>query len=77
MTRMTLILVLPYVDDIILIENNVSSIEAVMSQLYAEFDMNDLGILHYFLELQIDYTQHSVCSLNQIYQRYFDQNSYA
>lgn len=31
-----------------------------MSQLHAEFDMNDLGILHYFQELHIDYTQHGL-----------------
>lgn len=41
------VFLLLYVDDII---------ASIIHQLSSDFDLNDLGLLHYFLGLQIDYT---------------------
>ncbi|KAM0990119.1 hypothetical protein ACFX2C_008681 [Malus domestica] len=51
----SIIVLLLYVDDIILSGDYDTQVQAVIDQLTAEFDMNDLGILHYFISLQIDY----------------------
>ena len=51
----SIIILLLYVDDIILTGDNDSCLQVVISQLTREFDMKDLGPLHYFLGLQIDY----------------------
>lgn len=45
-----LILVL-YVDDLILTGSSSSMIQNVQRQLTEQFDMTDLGLLHYFLGL--------------------------
>lgn len=47
-----LILVL-YVDDLILTGSSSSMIQSVQQQLMEQFDMTDLGLLHYFLGLQV------------------------
>lgn len=49
------IVLLLYADDIVLIRSNDDVVQTVISQLTQEFDMNDLGILHFFLRLQIQY----------------------
>ncbi|XP_061989759.1 uncharacterized mitochondrial protein AtMg00810-like [Rosa rugosa] len=51
----TQVYLLLYVDDIILTGNSSSSIQHVKDALQSEFDMKDLGLLHYFLGLQITY----------------------
>ncbi|KAM1747643.1 hypothetical protein ACFX12_008735 [Malus domestica] len=51
----SIVVLLLYVDDIILSGDYDTQVQAVIDQLTAEFDMKDLGILHYFLGLQIDY----------------------
>ncbi|KAM1049049.1 hypothetical protein ACFX2C_028192 [Malus domestica] len=51
----SIIMLLLNVDDIILTGDNDKCIQTVVSQLTKEFDMKDLGLLHYFLGLQIDY----------------------
>jgi hypothetical protein len=43
------------VDDIILTGTNEEEIQHVKHELQREFDMKDLGLLHYFLGLQITY----------------------
>lgn len=48
-------ILLLYVDDIILTGNSLSFIFEVILALTQEFDMKDLGNLHYFLGLQITY----------------------
>ncbi|CAN6727335.1 unnamed protein product [Malus baccata var. baccata] len=50
-----MVVLLLYVDDIILTGDSDACVQSVISQLTTEFDMKDLGILHYFLGLQIDY----------------------
>lgn len=44
-----------YVDDIILTGNSEALILEVKLALQTEFDMKDLGVLHYFLSLEIKY----------------------
>lgn len=46
---------LVYVDDIVLIGNNELLIEKLISLLSKEFAIKDLGHLHYFLGLEINY----------------------
>ncbi|XP_017184174.1 uncharacterized mitochondrial protein AtMg00810-like [Malus domestica] len=48
-------ILLLYVDDIILTGTSDDVIQSMISQLTTEFDMKDLGILHFFLGLQIEY----------------------
>lgn len=43
------------IDDIIIIGNSEPLIEEVKAALQVEFDMKDLGQLHYFLGLEIQY----------------------
>lgn len=45
-----------YVDDIVLTENNVSFLNALIKQLSQAFELKELGDLHYFLGLQITRT---------------------
>lgn len=47
-------------DNIILTENNPAFTASLIQQLSFEFDLKDLGLLHYFLGLQIDYAQSSL-----------------
>jgi hypothetical protein len=42
-----------YVDDLLITGSNEKEIEGIKSQMNAEFDMTDLGNLHYFLELEV------------------------
>lgn len=44
-----------YVDDIIFTGNSARDIHIVKDELQKEFDMKDLGLLHYFLGLHITY----------------------
>ncbi|KAI5335767.1 hypothetical protein L3X38_025901 [Prunus dulcis] len=52
----SLVLLLLYVDDIILTSFSPAAIASVITLLSKEFDMTNLGHLHYFLGLQIQYT---------------------
>jgi Reverse transcriptase (RNA-dependent DNA polymerase) len=48
-----IIIVLVYVDDIIVIENNQTDINLIKGQLKKNFDIKDLGILKYFLGIEV------------------------
>jgi len=48
-----IILLLIYVDDIIIIESNNKSLETFITQLNIAFSLNDLGLLHYFLRIEV------------------------
>ncbi|CAN6676582.1 unnamed protein product [Malus baccata var. baccata] len=50
------VLLLLYVDDVIITGSSSHMITQVITALTAEFEMKDLGLLHYFLGLQISYT---------------------
>ncbi|KAI5337565.1 hypothetical protein L3X38_016836 [Prunus dulcis] len=51
--RTTIIYVLVYVDDIIITGNNSVAIGKVISALSSTFALKDLGILHYFLGIEV------------------------
>lgn len=51
-----IIFLLLYVDDIIVTSNHPNFIASLVATLGQDFDLKDLGRLHYFLGLQIDYT---------------------
>ncbi|CAL8121905.1 unnamed protein product [Prunus armeniaca] len=51
--RTTMIYVLVYVDDIIITGNNSAAIGKVISTLSSTFALKDLGILHYFLGIEV------------------------
>ena len=48
-----LLLLVFYVDDLILTGSSPPSIDRVKTALHQQFDMTDLGLLHYFLGLHI------------------------
>jgi hypothetical protein len=52
---LSIVILLLYVDDIILTGSHTSLLSSVIAVLTQEFDMKDLGKLHYFLGLQISY----------------------
>ena len=52
----SIVFLLLYVDDIIITGNKSSFVSSVIKLLEVDFDLKDLGLLHYFLGLQIDYT---------------------
>jgi hypothetical protein len=47
------IYLLVYVDDIIVIRLTVAAIPRLISELRAEFSVKDLGVLHYFLGIEV------------------------
>jgi Reverse transcriptase (RNA-dependent DNA polymerase) len=48
--------VLVYVDDIIIVRNNLKEIKRVKIQLKDKFDIKNLGILKYFLGIEITHS---------------------
>ena len=48
----SLFLIVPYVDDLLMIGNLTSAIDSEKSTLHDRFSMTDLGLLHYFLGLE-------------------------
>lgn len=59
-----LIYVLVYVDDIIVTGNNKAAVEAVISNLAQRFSVKDMGVLSYFLGIEVIRTSKSL-HLNQ------------
>ncbi|XP_050144052.1 uncharacterized mitochondrial protein AtMg00810-like [Malus sylvestris] len=51
----SIVVLLLYVDDIILTGDSDEGVHSVIQQLTTEFDMKDLGLLQYFLGLEIEY----------------------
>ena len=49
-----------YMDDIIITGNNSTFVSSLIKILGEDFDLKDLGLLCYFLGLQIDYTSPSL-----------------
>ncbi|KAM2231636.1 hypothetical protein ACFX1S_015876 [Malus domestica] len=56
-----IVILLLYVDDIIITGNAAASMQQVISALTKEFDIKDLGDLHFFLGIQISRTAHGLC----------------
>ena len=63
-----LVFLLVYVDDIVLTGNCLSLLQSLIQQLSSEFELKDLGNLHYFLGLQITHTSKGL---------YMNQSKYA
>ena len=51
-----IIILLVYVDDIIVTGSNIVEIQAVIQSLASEFEIKDLGKLHFFLGVQVSYS---------------------
>ena len=54
------VILLLYVDDIILTGNDDGVVQSVIDELSAVFDLKDMGVLTYFLGLEISYQKHSL-----------------
>ena len=48
---------LVYVNDLLLTGTNLSSIDALIKQMNTTFAVKDLCRLHYFLGIEVDYTE--------------------
>ncbi|KAJ0752905.1 putative RNA-directed DNA polymerase [Helianthus annuus] len=55
------VVLLVYVDDIVITGNNVSEITQVKRRLSESFKIKDLGILKYFLGIEVLYSNESIC----------------
>lgn len=53
----TFIILLLYVDDIIITENNITAVQTLIQQLAKVFAMKDLDPLHYFLGLEVSHSK--------------------
>ena len=58
--RKNVILILFYVDDLLITRNNIEIIQECILKLKATFEMIDLGLLHYYLGMQVN--QHKDCT---------------
>ncbi|KAM1755844.1 hypothetical protein ACFX12_008126 [Malus domestica] len=56
-----IVILLLYVDDIIITGNAAAAMQQVISALTNEFDIKDLGDLHFFLGIQISRKTHGLC----------------
>lgn len=55
-----MILVCLHVDDLLVTGSNSSMIEKFKGSMKSEFEMTDLGILNYFLDLEFVYTSKGI-----------------
>lgn len=51
--RKELVLILLYVDDLLIMRNNMVIINEGIAKLKVEYEMIDLGLLHYYLGMQL------------------------
>ncbi|KAK2988830.1 hypothetical protein RJ640_022541 [Escallonia rubra] len=66
-TKKVFIYILVNVDDIILTENSLPSINRIVGSLYAEFSVKDLGPLNYFLGIEVVHTDRGLLLLQRKY----------
>jgi hypothetical protein len=50
----SLLIIVLYVDDLLITGSSVSTIVVVKTALHDRFSMTDMGLLHYFLSLEIN-----------------------
>ena len=62
-----LLCILLYVDDLVIIEPELAKIGSVKSQLLDTFEMKDLGVLPYFLGIEVIHTSDSILLSQQYY----------
>ncbi|KAJ0495264.1 putative RNA-directed DNA polymerase [Helianthus annuus] len=55
------VVLLVYVDDIVITGNNKAAIEHVKNSLRENFHIKDLGLLRYFLGIEVLYSNNSIC----------------
>ncbi|KAJ0565941.1 putative RNA-directed DNA polymerase [Helianthus annuus] len=55
------VVLLVYVDDIVITGNNKAAIERVKNSLRENFHIKDLGLLRYFLGIEVLYSENSIC----------------
>lgn len=58
-----------YADDIILIRTSISASESINTHLYNNFGITNLGRLHYFLGIEVDYLRTGCSHSVKIYRR--------
>jgi hypothetical protein len=56
-----LIFLLVYVDDIIVASSSSAAITALLRDLQGEFALKDLGPLHYFLGIEVQWSSDGIC----------------
>lgn len=69
-TAQIIVVLLIYVDDVLLAGNNDNFIQNLIMQLGQEFAIKDLGLLHYFLGVEIKYFPGGVFLSQQKYTKY-------
>ena len=62
-----IVIICIYVDDLIVGGDCVATVEHVKSILKKEFDMKDLGELHYFLGIEVIHTNEGIWLLQRQY----------
>jgi Reverse transcriptase (RNA-dependent DNA polymerase) len=63
-----IIVVLVYVDDIIIIGNNLDEIRKVKTKLRELFDIKDLGLMKYFFkDKNCTFTKRTLCISKKVY----------
>lgn len=65
--RSTLLYVLVYVDDIIVTSNNSQVVDEFVQSLDSRFSLKDLGMLSYFLGIEVTYTSKVTYTSNVIF----------
>ena len=55
-----LVILIMYVDDLFITGNNDDHIEQVKKELHAGFKMTDLGLLHYYLGVEVFQRPHQI-----------------
>ncbi|CAL2259358.1 unnamed protein product [Prunus armeniaca] len=64
------IFLLIYVNDIIVVGNALSQVQALLKSLNRQFAMKDLGVLHYFLGIEVKCTSDLLCLTQAKYAAY-------
>ena len=65
-----ILIVCLYIDDLIFMGSNKEMNEEFKTHMMAEFDMKDLGLMSYFLGLEVHRTQDKICVSIQICKRH-------
>ncbi|KAJ0522114.1 putative RNA-directed DNA polymerase [Helianthus annuus] len=65
----TRIIICLYVDDLIIASDSLDQIRQLKESMEKEFEMTDLGILHYFLGMEVNYNEGNISLSQQKYAR--------
>jgi hypothetical protein len=68
--KYSLLLIVLYVDDLLITGSSTSSIVVVKTALHDRFSMTDMGLLHYFLGLEINQNDSRINMYQSKYVRY-------